>query len=156
VAVLHLAFDLDSEVYPELYAKLAALSNPDARGERLRQLAASGLVWEAVRMQGPAVTGKPAKPLAKPAAAPARPAPKPPAPPRHDFVDLAIDAVPPPDRVSARELQAAAQRLPVLVDVVDSSPPIHLDAVPLHIGSQPAPRSRLMRMKERGLFKNEG
>jgi len=154
VAVLRLVIDLDSEVYPELHAKLAALSDPAARGERLRQLAASGLLWETVRLQGAAVTARPAKPPVK-AAAPARPAPKPSPPPRSDFVDLAIDAV--PASVSDLELEAAAQRLPVLVDVVDASPPIHLDAVPLYIGpQQPAPRSRLMRMKERGLFKNEG
>ena len=54
MAVMRLVIEVDSEVYPELHAGLSAISRPDAREERLRQLAASGLVWEGVRMRGTA------------------------------------------------------------------------------------------------------
>lgn len=57
MAVMRLAIEIDSEVYPELHAGLAAVSRPEAREERLRQLAAAGLMWESVRMRGAAVTG---------------------------------------------------------------------------------------------------
>ncbi|HEY0820860.1 MAG TPA: hypothetical protein VGD46_18875 [Rhizobacter sp.] len=49
---MRLEFDIDSEVYPELHAALSALKSPRARAERLRQLAAAGLVWEKVRLHG--------------------------------------------------------------------------------------------------------
>ncbi len=55
MAVMRLVIEVDSEVYPELHAGLSAISRPEAREERLRQLAASGLVWESVRMRGTAV-----------------------------------------------------------------------------------------------------
>ncbi len=69
---VRLEFDLDSEVYPELHATLAAL-NPQSRAERLRQLAASGLVWEKVRIHGPSAMASPvaATPGAANAVAPA-------------------------------------------------------------------------------------
>src|SRR5687767_11341414 len=71
--VVRLEFDIDSDVYPELYAALGAIKHPVLREERLRQLAAMGLVWEAVRIHGPSVTQLPA-----PAAAAAtKPAPVP-------------------------------------------------------------------------------
>lgn len=49
---IRLEFDLDSEVHPELHAALSAIASGASRGERLRQLAATGLVWEALRMYG--------------------------------------------------------------------------------------------------------
>ncbi|MET0336067.1 MAG: hypothetical protein ABW190_17520 [Rhizobacter sp.] len=52
MSAVRLEFELDSEVYPELHAALASLRNPRARSERLRQLAAAGLVWEKVRLHG--------------------------------------------------------------------------------------------------------
>lgn len=52
MATVRLEFDLDSELYPELHQVLSALRNPQAQAERLRQLAAMGLVWENVRIYG--------------------------------------------------------------------------------------------------------
>lgn len=52
MAALHLAFDIDPDVYPELHAMLSAIGSDAARGERFRQLAATGLVWETVRVRG--------------------------------------------------------------------------------------------------------
>src|SRR5688572_13937136 len=60
MAVVRLELDIDGDVYPELYAALAALGQPMLRDERLRQLAAMGLAWEAVRIHGAAVTQLPA------------------------------------------------------------------------------------------------
>ncbi|MCM5678944.1 hypothetical protein M8A51_05300 [Schlegelella sp. S2-27] len=54
MAVIRLQVEIDSAVYPELYAGLYAIERPQAREERLRQLAASGLLWEGVRMRGSA------------------------------------------------------------------------------------------------------
>ena len=51
MAVLHLQFDLDSEVYPELHAMLSSIGSSLSQAERLRQLAATGLVWERLRLQ---------------------------------------------------------------------------------------------------------
>jgi len=52
VAVIYLELEIDSDIYPELHAALASMSNNMARGERLRQLAATGLIWEQCRAQG--------------------------------------------------------------------------------------------------------
>jgi hypothetical protein len=51
MAVLHLQFDVDSEVYPELHAMLSSIGSDLSQAERLRQLAAMGLVWERLRLQ---------------------------------------------------------------------------------------------------------
>jgi hypothetical protein len=119
MAIVRLEFDLDSEVYPELHAALSGVLTEQARAERFRQLAASGLVWEKVRIQGPALLADPvesATPPPRRAARKASPAVAERAPtvdkrpaPRHaawtaspagkardaDFVDLAISAEPP-------------------------------------------------------------
>jgi len=115
---VRLEIELDSEVYPELHAALASMRSARARAERLRQLAATGLVWEKVRIHG-AAGGAPvpeerrgvvtradvvAPPDANPlpaierrmaAAKRARPSPS---PKRRasDVVDLAINAEPMP------------------------------------------------------------
>ena len=189
MAALHLAFDVDADVYPELYAALACIGSEASRGERLRQLAATGLVWEAVRTRGAAALRgdavadssvlerapspvAPADPLTR--AAPVRPtlAPQGGAP----FIDLALDAppeAPPSPRTSAPDHDALLRALPVLLDVVHA--PLRsvpdLQAPEADAQDQPGdrpgtlaavatlvhtsvPRSRLLRMKEKGLFKN--
>ena len=208
MAVISLALQIDSEVYPELHALLSAISNDGSRGERLRQLAASGLVWEAIRIRGlpaslmhpspaasaahaPSAHTPPAHSL--PPEAPAKHAPAPPnaiaeapakagasakateaagvspagrvavpAAPPLDFIDLALDA--PADRG-----RPAAQP-PVLFDVVEpghiktpwasagpASAPAEPPPPPPEVVERPEPttsRSRLMRMKDKGLFRN--
>jgi len=132
VAPVRLVIDVDAEVYPELHAALSKIESEASRGERLRQLAASGLVWEGLRRAAPAV--QPAAvavppPVAVPALMPvpvpvaaAVPTPSsanlqappaaPPAPPADDFVDLALNAAQPLHRPP-----------PLLVDVIpDRSP----------------------------------
>lgn len=170
MATVRLDIEIDSEVYPELHAALAGLRSARARGERMRQLAAAGLVWENVRIHGAAAIGPTP-------AAPQRPAP----PTLDDFIDLAIDALPEPaaNPMPAPEPRMTerlvARPLPVLMDVVpdvapepdttstlaeahDTGDPLahHADNT-LHLVSlaqKPASRSRLMRMKDKGLFKN--
>lgn len=51
MAVLHLQFDVDSEVQPELHAMLKSIGSHLSQAERLRQLAATGLIWERLRLQ---------------------------------------------------------------------------------------------------------
>ena len=164
MAILRLDLEIDSEVYPELYQQLAAIQRPAARDERLRQLAANGLAWEAVRLYGTAVMlppplpperKKPPRPAPPPAAR--KTIPRPPPQPTADFVDLAISAVPPEAPLN---LAAVAAQLPVLVDVVETEAPAAEEAPVATAETEPAvpqrpgARSRLLRMKERGLFKN--
>jgi hypothetical protein len=124
VGLLRLELDIDADVYPELHATLTSLAGDASRGERLRQLAAAGLVWEKLRIRGQAalhgvaesVPGSAMPPMPAPAPAQATraargaatrapaaasrsPAPPPATPPRSappGFVDLALDAEPAP------------------------------------------------------------
>lgn len=54
MGLLRLELDIDADVYPELHATLTSLVSDASRGERLRQLAAAGLVWEKLRIRGQA------------------------------------------------------------------------------------------------------
>lgn len=151
MTVLHLQFDIDSEVYPELHDLLAAIGGDALREERLRQLAATGLIWERTRLQAQA-----------------------------DIVEampVSVASVASVASVVSATLAASApaRQLPVLTDVVDPSEVSGTSqAVALHGGvadetrvgandpvhdlpeaRQKAHRSRLKRMKEKGLFKNE-
>jgi hypothetical protein len=54
VGLLRLELDIDADVYPELHATLTSLVSEASRGERMRQLAAAGLVWEKLRIRGQA------------------------------------------------------------------------------------------------------
>ncbi|WOB07561.1 hypothetical protein [Piscinibacter gummiphilus] len=188
---MRLEIDIDSEVYPELHAALSALKSTRARAERLRQLAATGLVGEKVRLHGSAAMAAPA--VDAPAEIVTRADVKP-LPPQEP-------ALRPPDRrrkrPSREDVEQVMRELPVLMDVVADVRPLpmphddepqHTDphdepapwaamnaypddlstdddapdgtALPdaaLHVTAlshKPATRSRLMRMKERGLFKN--
>ena len=123
---LRLELDIDADVYPELHATLTSLVSDASRGERLRQLAAAGLVWEKLRIRGQAALhGVAPEPAAAPALAPSPPPPRPsrssgsrtpaaaargqaavavpfaaPVPPPRPappgFIDLALDAAPEP------------------------------------------------------------
>lgn len=75
MAVIRLELEVDSAVYPELHAALAAIGSAAGRGERFRQLASTGLVWETVRIHGAAVSQLPGN--APAAVAVTAPAPNP-------------------------------------------------------------------------------
>lgn len=171
MATLELLVEIDSDVHPELYALLASVGRASLRPERLRQLAAGGLIWEHLRAQprldaaaGPALaeTARAADRAAivraavRPAEAPAVeavpiPAPAPPAeapPVLQDVVEIAA-------RPAPRTRSRAAAPVPV-----EAAPaPRAEEAAPAALpefagGKKPGPRSRLLLMKERGLFKN--
>jgi hypothetical protein len=133
MAALRLQCDIDSEVYPELHELLASIGSDMSREERLRQLAAIGLIWERTRHRAQADVMD-SEPVSVASAVPAT---------------LAAPALP--------------RQLPVLTDVVEptvspgagsrvgANDPVH----DLPEERQKAHRSRLKRMKEKGLFRNE-
>ena len=167
MATLHLELEIDSDVHPELYARLASIERSAARQEKLRQLAATGLIWEIARLHGPAF-GVPE--VVDPA--------DPPPPP----VDLGGDPASAVDAGSVTDhAPVVPQDVPVLVDVVDEAemdgaaivdPPARALAAPAREGPDPrgsapfaspspveAPHgrtrsARIRRMKESGLFQN--
>jgi hypothetical protein len=174
VTVIRLELEVDGDVYPELQAALTGLSN-GSRGERLRQLAAAGLVWETMRMRGSwpaavAAAPSPAEPPptrnttrstrsaarttevqnSRPGAGRASPAlvrDNEPVPVLHDVVSL-------PSR--GRQPSAA---LPRPVDDVADGPDTQVDddapvALAAPVMHKSVSRSRVLRMKEMGLFKN--
>lgn len=197
VGVIRLEFEIDGEVHPELFAAIAALRGEAARGERLRQLAATGLLWETVRIHGAALCHLPGKQPANSAPdAPTQAHPGARTPrrtsasaanravasaQRADFVDLALNAPPGPALPAReREFDRASPHIPVLHDVVGAWPSApapaerrprsvaprsmpaettetpttdHAAAVVMQM-HRAAPSSRLLRMKEKGLFKN--
>jgi hypothetical protein len=165
MAVVHVELDIDGDVYPELYATLAALRQPMLRDERMRQLASMGLAWEAVRLRGAGVM-----PLGAEASGASLPA----------VVERAASTPRSASRAAAkgparksggRAGPPDAGQLPVLVDVVSKSPsevpavessmaddgPMPpVDPMPITAANRGAgSRSRLLRMKDRGLFKND-
>lgn len=62
MAVLRFELIVDGEIYPELYWLLKSLSDTSYQGERVRQLATVGAVWEKLRMEnGSFKIGDPAR-----------------------------------------------------------------------------------------------
>lgn len=109
MAVLQLQIEIDSDVQPELHAAVASIARSPARAERVRQLAAAGLIWEHVRAQGRPKSGsattartEPADPLTA-ASAPS------------------IDADTAIDLDSDSRAPAAAANVPVLWDAVEDT-----------------------------------
>ena len=156
MAVLRLELEIDSAAHPELFQLFATIDNPGLHPERMRQLASTGMIWERLRLSdsqeivGPPRAEAPAPHLAlvvSPKAA------------KPDALGLPVLR----DEVPAAALPTrAAEALPVALaplaapevaeerpastaSVPDTSPSVHM----------PGTRSRLMRMKNRGLFTNE-
>ena len=175
MATLQLQVEIDSEVHPELYAVLSAIGKASLRPERLRQLAAGGLIWEHLRAQPRLDAGAGAalaetaraadssalgRALARTRAAPpAELAPAAEEPPvLQDVVEMAaVQSAPRPRTRAAPERRAGA----VAADPEPTAAPPAPDDAPA--AAMPAdetaakrsgPRSRLLLMKERGLFKN--
>ena len=179
MTTLHLELDIDSEVHPELFVRLSALERSAARQEKMRQLAATGLIWEITRLYG------------SPFADSESPAEEPPprahadaesllAGPAHASRDaLAVDA-----GTVADHPPRVPVNVPVLFDVVEEvevlgaaapeeagAESVVANVVPLHVPTPEAeeppasasPRessagrtrsARIKRMKESGLFQN--
>jgi hypothetical protein len=147
MAVLHLEFDIDSAVYPELHEVLAAIGSAVSRDERLRQLAAIGLIWERTRLQVQAGILDAASSLPAPGVpAPAAPAPAAASPRQLPVLTDVVEPTEFPGSSPATALQGVADE-----GRIGANDPVH----DLPAARKTAHHSRLMRMKERGLFKNE-
>jgi hypothetical protein len=157
MAALRFDLEIDGAVHPELYQTLAAVDSEHSRAERLRQLASTGLIWERLRLANDEMRadGDPAR-------------------------DAEIWLEPVHPHSAGAHSRSNGQAIPVLRDEVlkDQFPP-HLRRQPPRGLIMPAAadvparrdedsaenssptvqmtgtRSRLMRMKSRGLFKNE-
>lgn len=183
MSLLQLQIDIDSDVHPELHAALGSIAREPACGERLRQLAASGLIWEHLRahakaqaalaMGPPAETGRADAAAPPAAAAPAtagdtgapiadaasRKLPRGEIPVLRDAIDLEHFAWP-DGSTSVRDTSVAAGLHAVGSDVAAplsqgtdstcSAPAADRTATVRRLG----PRPRLLRMKEKGLFRN--
>lgn len=168
MATLHLELDIDSDVHPELFVRLASIERSPARQEKLRQLAATGLIWEIARLHGPAFSAPEAVTLAA-------------APGQVDGPGPAVDA-----GSASSHAAIVPEDVPLLVDVVDeaeiagagvadaapspaASPDASADDAPRHPWTPQAPSiappppeatggrtrsARIKRMKESGLFQN--
>lgn len=155
---VRLEFEIDSEVYPELHAALSALKSTRARAERVRQLAAAGLVWEKVRLHGPAALAPAAEaPLRTdlvtrpdvlpPPATGTEPLPAlarrtrrtraaPEKPADAAFVDLAINAEPmpvPPTRPERRGPRPSRQDVEQAIRELPVLMDVVADVSPLHV-----------------------
>ena len=168
--LLQIQIDIESDVHPELHAALLLVARSPARAERLRQLAAAGLIWEQLRAQARSSPVPAAGPIAEilPAGAAVHPA------------TIAGDT-----RPTGGALRVAPRGdIPVLTDAIDEAAlPVSARAVdaddqgapvPLasgwdlegpgwsHDRQEPAtpparklgPRPRLLKMREKGLFQN--
>ncbi|HMO44512.1 MAG TPA: hypothetical protein PKB14_00610 [Rubrivivax sp.] len=138
--------DIDSDVHPELHAVLASVVRGAARAERLRQLAAAGLIWEHLRVQTQPLRAADAAAAASAGSA-ARGVPPDAVPVLWDAVDAAAAAPPAAvaacgDATHAEAAQGEPARAGEGRDI----------AVPA--ARKPGTRPRLLRMKERGLFQN--
>ncbi|MCW5665336.1 MAG: hypothetical protein KIT35_16005 [Piscinibacter sp.] len=173
MATLELLVEIDSDVHPELYALLASVGRASLRPERLRQLAAGGLIWEHLRAQ-PRLDAAASPALAEAArtadrSAIARAAVRSVEVPAVESVAIPVPAAPPeppPVLQDVVEIAARPPRVRAAVPPRRLPPPRQAEAAPPAAaappeplpefagGKKPGPRSRLLLMKERGLFKN--
>jgi hypothetical protein len=172
MATLHLELDIDSDVHPELFVRLASIERSPARQEKLRQLAATGLIWEIARLHGPAFSEPAVTTLVAPTGPPLD---------LGDAVAPAIDAGSVGDHP-----HLVPEDVPLLVDVVDEAeisgdrpkdatlslvpPPLAAaepaarqplsdeaaasPAAPVEMPGGRTRSARIRRMKESGLFQN--
>lgn len=161
---LKLELEVDPTAHPELFALLSAIENPAYRTERVRQLAVTGLILERLRLAPEAVQAPTAD--------------KPEAPPQGSHLALVMPVAPPrpelqnfpvlheevPESLLRRKLDAepaqpaepeppAPAPPPPAAVVAPVDPAMPMDTAP--VVHMPGTRSRLMRMKNRGLFTNE-
>jgi len=167
MATLHLELDIDSDVHPELFVRLASIERSPARQEKLRQLAATGLIWEIARLHGPAFGELMAVTMAAPAGPGEQLAQGVDAGFVEDHAAIVPEDVPMlMDVVDEAEMAAGAPETavpasaPAADRVEDAAPP---PSEPPPPAIAPPPRdaaggrtrsARIKRMKESGLFQN--
>ncbi len=152
--ILHLEVDIDSEVHPELFARLTALARLGAREERLRQLAATGLIWEIARLHGPslAIPGSGELPVGE--------TPR----PSGGAATAPSDQAGPVDAGTVDDHPVRMPTdVPMLTDIVteaeagtaiNAAAPVEVPLMPDIRRGGKAGSARLKRMKELGLFQN--
>ncbi|MDP9043656.1 MAG: hypothetical protein M3O01_02505 [Pseudomonadota bacterium] len=167
MSVLRLELDVDSAAHPELYEALAAIENSAFWAERLRCLATAGLIVQRLRatLSSAEQESAAAADMLAPHLAlvpPGKAAP----PPRFDipvlrdevpaeFLPRSLEDTPDsaplaPERSTA---EAAAAETVDAVDVHAIDPPGAPESTGLiHMSGR---RSRLLRMRSKGLFRNE-
>jgi len=157
--LLRLHLEVDGDVHPELYTLLASLPLESSQAERLRQLAATGLIWEQLRAQA---RRRPAN--ASPASAAARPQAEIPVlrevVPAGELVRLreamtrrSVEASTPHDGPHVAASVAPQSVVEPVIEVAKpaTAPSAAEAAAPARTHGR---RSRLLRMKEKGLFGN--
>jgi hypothetical protein len=168
MAVLRLDLGIDSDVYPELHAKLASLERSELREEKLRELASTGLIWELLRIHGPGIIES----MSAAELIGVRLQPDPGIPAAEAAPEAAVDAGPVTDHVPH-----IPQNVPVLFDVVDQADMAAPEPVAVTAPTPPseppqadtetaaaatlaqatvtkARSARMKRMKDSGLFQN--
>lgn len=157
MSVIQLQVDVDSDVHPELHAILASIGTGGSQAERLRQLAATGLIWEHLRLNlRPSLAPAASMPACGRGVDSDRLEPTSALPTQHSS-----------EPGGAGTLAGGAQRpvdeLPILHDAVESSVVERSarlvpkkDATVASAGAERRvrPRPRLLRMREKGLFNN--
>lgn len=154
--------EIDSVAHPELYEMVAAIADSSYRNERMRQLASTGLIWERLRLSSSEVALAPPGRSEGTAAVASHLALVATVKPSN------LDALVLPvlrDEVTPRSLQDGdpgdLEPAWVAVPVTETlqakgglaAPESSVDTAPsVHMSGR---RSRLMRMKSRGLFTNE-
>ena len=170
MATLHLELDIDSDVHPELFVRLASIERSPARQEKLRQLAATGLIWEIARLHGPAFSEPAAATLVAPTGPPLdlgdamAPAidvgsanDHPPIVP--EDVSLFVDVVDEADIGGDRAKDATLSLVPPPLAAAEPASRSHDEpavpaAAPIEVPSGRTRSARIRRMKESGLFQN--
>ena len=159
MSVFHLDLEIDSGAYPELHQMLTTLENASFRAERVRQLASAGLVWERLRLASDALRAvgvaeaSPTVPRMElvSGAVPSRSDPLA-LPVLRDEVPVTrlahaedSDHIGVPEGLPLAERTRSTTPLVSIVTGMDTAPSVQMSGA----------RSRLMRMKRRGLFTNE-
>ena len=157
MSVLQLQVDVDSDVHPELHAILASISTGGSQAERLRQLAATGLIWEHLRLNlRPSLAAAASMPAGGRGVDPERLEPT-------DATAMHHSSEPGGAGALAGGAQRPVDELPILHDAVESSVAERSaklvpkkDATVASAGAErrARPRPRLLRMREKGLFNN--
>jgi hypothetical protein len=158
MAALRIHVEVDGAVHPELYLTLSAVDDDIHRAERLRQLASTGLIWERLRLADDQLqmnrrigTADEARqePVRPTAAAVHGRSDERGIPvlldevPQGQFLQQLRSTPPPPVPITSSTPASLARRDEDSAE--DSSPTVQMTGT----------RSRLMRMKNRGLFKND-
>ena len=138
-----LQIELDVNIYPELHEAIDRASEPEKQAERLRQLAATGLLWEALRISGGTRDAPSTAKLKKTPSGPQTPH-KPRTPPADPFIPTLFDVV------EAAAVAASKSEPPS--SEAEAAPNDAKAPHPARGSNTPRNSSRLQKMRARGFF----